>query len=47
MDARWYAPSSGQYDSVDTMHNSAVPNPITANPFAYGNVRPLKPNLGD
>ena len=41
MDSRWYSPSSGQFDSADTQQNSALPNPLAANPYSYGNASPL------
>lgn len=39
--ARWYNPDTGQFDSRDSVANSPVPNPISANRFAYADNSPL------
>jgi RHS repeat-associated protein len=41
MAARWYNPATGQFTSRDTAQNSASPNSVAANPFAYGDDDPL------
>lgn len=41
MDSRWYTPSTGQFNSADTMQNSPALNPDNANPYSYGAGSPL------
>ncbi|MEV4349019.1 LamG-like jellyroll fold domain-containing protein [Actinoplanes sp. NPDC049596] len=39
--ARWYNPDTGQFDSRDSVANSPVGSPVSANRFAYANNSPL------
>ncbi|NEC85946.1 LamG-like jellyroll fold domain-containing protein [Streptomyces sp. SID12501] len=41
MHARWYSPSTGGFDSADTVDNSAVGDSTNANDYAYANDAPL------
>ena len=41
MGARWYTPSTGDFDSADTVQVSADPDPAMADPFAYVGDDPL------
>ncbi|GAA0516934.1 hypothetical protein Ade02nite_84890 [Paractinoplanes deccanensis] len=39
--SRWYNPDTGQFDTRDSVAVSPVPNPVSANRFAYGDNSPL------
>ncbi|MEV6631744.1 LamG-like jellyroll fold domain-containing protein [Actinoplanes sp. NPDC051470] len=41
MHARWYNPDTGQFDSRDSVSNNPVPDPVSANRFAYADNSPL------
>ncbi|MFG1993930.1 LamG-like jellyroll fold domain-containing protein [Actinoplanes sp. NPDC048988] len=41
MHARWYNPDTGQFDSRDSVANNPVPDPVSANRFAYADNSPL------
>jgi large repetitive protein len=41
MAARWYSPTTGQFDSADSQDNIANPSSVNANPYAYANDNPL------
>ncbi|HEY0699085.1 MAG TPA: RHS repeat-associated core domain-containing protein, partial [Micromonospora sp.] len=41
MHARWYNPSTGQFDTRDSAEVSPTPDSITANRFQYGDGNPL------
>jgi RHS repeat-associated protein len=41
MHARWYSPSTGGFDSADTVDNPAVGDSANANDYAYANDTPL------
>jgi len=40
MDARWYQPGTGSFNSADTMSNSPVGSSVNANQYTYGNDNP-------
>ncbi|WP_435189075.1 LamG-like jellyroll fold domain-containing protein [Streptomyces sp. bgisy126] len=41
MAARWYSPQTGQFNSRDTVEDSAMPHSIGANRYAYANGNPM------
>src|SRR5579884_587928 len=41
MAARWYSPSTGQFNSADTVETSPVPDTAGGNPYGYANASPL------
>ncbi|MFI1657746.1 LamG-like jellyroll fold domain-containing protein [Streptomyces sp. NPDC020472] len=41
MAARWYSPQTGQFNSRDTVEDSAMPDSIGANRYAYANGNPM------
>ncbi|MFE5734003.1 LamG-like jellyroll fold domain-containing protein [Streptomyces sp. NPDC056528] len=41
MAARWYSPQTGQFNSRDTAEDSAMPDSIGANRYAYANGNPM------
>ena len=41
MGARWYTPSTGDFDSADTVQVNPDPDPAMADPFAYAGDDPL------
>ena len=40
MDARWYQPGTGSFNSADTQTNSPIADSTNANPFTYANDNP-------
>jgi RHS repeat-associated protein len=39
--SRWYNPATGQFDNRDSANLDAVPNSVSANPFAYVDDNPM------